>query len=150
MRHDIGGISAKNSGLKLSPQRGILLVDVNEISGQIVDAAIKVHSVLGPGLLESTYEGCLLFELHKRGLNAVSQVELPVRYEEVRIDVGYRIDIVVEGAIILELKSVDKIHPIYRAQLLSYLKLSDKKLGLLLNFNVMLMKDGIERIVNNL
>ena len=125
-------------------------MEINELSGQIVDAAIKVHSALGPGLLESSYEACLLFELHKRGLKAVSQVELPVHYEGVKIDVGYRLDLVVEDLIILELKATDQIHPIHRAQLLSYLKLSDKKLGLLLNFNVVLMKDGIERIVNNL
>lgn len=125
-------------------------MDINEISGEIVDAAIKVHSALGPGLLESAYEACMLFELHKRGLKAASQVELPVLYEEVKIDVGYRIDLLVEDSIVLELKSVEKINPLHRAQLLSYLKLSNKKLGLLLNFNVVLMKDGIERIANNL
>lgn len=122
----------------------------NELSGQIVDAAIKVHTALGPGLLESAYEACLLFELHKRGIKATSQVELPIQYEAVVIDVGYRLDILVEESVIVELKSVDKVMPIHRAQLLSYLKLSDKRLGLLLNFNVVLMKDGIERIVNNL
>lgn len=122
----------------------------NELSGQIVDAAIKVHTALGPELLESAYEACLLFEIHKRGIKAASQVELPIRYESVTIDAGYRLDILVEESIIVELKSVDKVMPIHRAQLLSYLKLSDKRLGLLLNFNVTLLKDGIERIVNNL
>jgi GxxExxY protein len=125
-------------------------VDINEISGQIVDAAMKVHSVLGPGLLESAYEACLLFELHKRGLNAVSQLQLPIVYESVKIDVGYRIDVLVEDAVIAELKSVGEIVPIHRAQLLSYLKLSGKKLGLLINFNTVHLKDGITRMVNNL
>lgn len=125
-------------------------MEINQISGQVVDAAIKVHSVLGPGLLESAYEGCLLFELHKRGLKAVSQIELPVKYEAVTIDVGYRLDIVVENAVVLELKAVESVLPIHQAQLLSYLKLSDTRLGLLLNFNVVKMKDGITRLVNNL
>ncbi len=124
-------------------------MDLNEISGQIIDAAMKVHSALGAGLLESAYEACLLYELHKRGLQAVSQVQLPVVYETVKIDVGYRIDILVEDAVIVELKSVAEIIPIHRAQLLSYLKLGKKKLGLLLNFNVVHLKDGITRMVNN-
>jgi GxxExxY protein len=125
-------------------------MDINEISGQIIDAAMKVHSALGAGLLESAYEACLLYELHKRGLKATSQVQLPVVYESVKIDVGYRIDILVEDAVIVELKSVAEIVPIHRAQLLSYLKLGKKKLGLLLNFNVVHLKDGITRMVNNL
>jgi GxxExxY protein len=125
-------------------------MDLNEISRQIIDAAMKVHSALGAGLLESAYEACLLYELHKRGLRAVSQVQLPVVYETVKIDVGYRIDILVEDAVIVELKSVAEIIPIHRAQLLSYLKLGKKKLGLLINFNVVHLKDGITRMVNNL
>ena len=125
-------------------------MDINQISGQIVDAAMKVHSALGPGLLESAYEACLLFELHKRGLKAVSQVELPVVYEDVRIDVGYRLDILVEGQVIVELKAVAEIAPIHQAQLLSYLKLSGRKLGLLINFNVVHLKDGITRLTNRL
>jgi len=124
--------------------------ELNGNSAQIVDAAIKVHTVLGPGLLESAYEGCLLFELHKRGLVAVNQVELPVKYESATIDVGYRIDVLVEDSIILELKSVETVLSIHQAQLLSYLKLSDKRLGLLLNFNVERMRDGITRLANNL
>lgn len=125
-------------------------MEINQISGQIVDAAIKVHSALGPGLLESAYEACLLFELHKRGLKATNQTPLPLVYESVRIDVGYRLDLLVEDAVIVELKSVGEVLPIHHAQLLSYLKLSGKKLGLLINFNTVLLKDGIVRLVNNL
>ncbi|HVO24139.1 MAG TPA: GxxExxY protein [Candidatus Margulisiibacteriota bacterium] len=123
---------------------------VNEVSGQIVDAAMKVHSVLGPGLLESAYEGCLLHELRTRGLDARSQVVLPVVYQGVHIEVGYRIDLLVEDAVVVELKSVDQVHPIHQAQLLSYLKLSGKKVGLLINFNVLHLRDGITRMVNAL
>ncbi len=125
-------------------------MEPNEISGQIVDAAMKVHSALGPGLLESAYEACLLFELHQRGLTARSQVELPVVYGNVRIDVGYRIDLLVEEEVIVELKAVDQVLAIHEAQLLSYLKLSGKQLGLLINFNVTRLKDGIKRMVNGL
>ena len=122
----------------------------NEVSGQIVDAAMKVHSALGPGLLESAYEGCLAHELRKRGLKVAVQVALPVVYEGVNIDVGYRIDLLVEDLVIVELKSVDKLAPIHEAQLLTYLKLSGKRLGLLMNFNVVHLKDGIKRMVNRL
>ena len=122
-------------------------MELNEITGQIIDAGMKVHSALGPGLLESAYETCLLFELHKRGLIAQSQVELPLVYEDVKLDAGYRIDILVENSVIVELKSVEKILPIHEAQLLSYLKLSEKKVGLLLNFNVTRFKNGIKRFV---
>jgi GxxExxY protein len=125
-------------------------MDLNEISGQIVDAAMKVHSALGLGLLESAYEACLLYELRKRGLKTENQVELPVVYDNVRIDVGYRLDLLVEDAVIVELKSVSEIAPIHKAQLLSYLKLSGKKLGLLINFNVIHLKEGIVRMVNRL
>jgi GxxExxY protein len=125
-------------------------VEINEISGQVIDAAMKVHSALGPGLLESAYEACLVFELNRRGLKALTQVELPVVYESVRIDVGYRLDILVEDAVIVELKSVEKLLPIHQAQLLSYLKLSGKRLGLLINFNTVHLKHGITRLVNNL
>jgi GxxExxY protein len=125
-------------------------MELNEISGQVVDAAMKVHTVLGPVLLESAYEACPLFELHKRGLRAKSQVELPVIYEDVKIDVGYRMDLLVEDQVIVELKAIEKVLPIHEAQLLSYLKLSGTKLGLLINFNVERLKDGIKRMVNNL
>ncbi len=109
---------------------------------------MKVHSALGPGLLESAYEACLKYELIKRGFLVECQLLLPIFYDDVRIDAGYRIDILVENKIILELKSVDKIIPIHEAQLLSYLKLSNKQVGLLLNFNVLHLKDGITRVVN--
>ena len=124
--------------------------DPNAVSGDIVDAAIKVHRELGPGLLESTYEACLSYELRKRGLEVRSQVGLPVVYEEVELEVGYRIDLLVEGLVIVELKSVVSLEPIHEAQLLSYLKLSGLKVGLLLNFNVRMMKRGIKRLVNGL
>jgi GxxExxY protein len=123
-------------------------MELNDVTGQIVDAAIKVHSALDPGLLESTYEACLMYELVKRGLPTRSQVTLPVRYEDVVIEVGYRIDLLVMDEVILELKSIDAIAPIHRAQLLSYLKLSAKKIGLLINFNVPRLKDGIVRLAN--
>ena len=125
-------------------------MQVNEITGQVVDAAIKVHRALGPGLLESAYEACLMYELRTRGLQAASQVPLPIVYEEVHLDVGYHMDIVVEGMVLVELKSVETISPIHKAQLISYLKLSGHKAGLLINFNVELLKDGITRMVNNL
>lgn len=123
---------------------------LEHLTGKIIDAAMKVHSALGPGLLESAYEACLLFELHRRDIRAASQVELPVVYENVRIDAGYRIDLLVEEAVIVELKSVEKILPIHQAQLLSYLKLSGKTVGLLINFNVVHLRDGIKRMVNDL
>ncbi|NLE39496.1 MAG: GxxExxY protein [Pirellulaceae bacterium] len=119
-----------------------------KLTGRIIDAAMKVHSVLGPGLLESAYEACLLFELHRRDLRAVSQVELPIVYEGVKVNAGYRIDILVEDVVVLELKSVETISPIHQAQLLSYLKLSKKPVGLLMNFNVLHLKDGLKRMVN--
>jgi GxxExxY protein len=126
------------------------MTDINQISAQIVDAAMKVHSALGPGLLESAYEGCLIHELRKRGLKALSQVLLPVVYEDVQIDVGYRIDLLIEDSVIIELKSIEKLAPIHEAQLLTYLKLSGIKVGLLMNFNVLHLKNGLKRMVNNL
>jgi GxxExxY protein len=122
----------------------------NEVSGQIVDSAMRVHSRLGPGLLESVYQACLAYEVRKRGLDVVSQTALPVVYDEVRIDIGYRLDLIVEDLVIVEIKAVEAIHPTHKAQLLSYLRLSGRKLGLLLNFNVEHLKDGIFRVVNNL
>lgn len=121
---------------------------LNEISGQVVDAAIKVHSALGPGLLESAYQGCLQFELNRRGFKTLSQVEMPVQYDGCQIDLGYRLDLVVEELIVIEIKAVEKLLPIHSAQLLSYLKLSGKPLGLLINFHVERLKDGIRRLAN--
>ena len=123
---------------------------INQISGEIIDAAMKVHTALGPGLLESAYEGCLKHELTKRGLKVLSQVTLPAIYDGVKIDVGYRIDLLVEDAVIVELKAVERLTPLNEAQLLSYLKLSGLKLGLLINFNVEHLKNGIKRIANGL
>ena len=125
-------------------------MDVNQVSGAIVNAAMKVHTALGPGLLESAYEACLLHELRQLGMKAEAQVSLPVAYDGVKIDVGYRIDLLVEDAVIVELKAVETLLPIHEAQLLSYLKLSGKRVGLLINFNVPHLKDGIRRMVNNL
>ncbi|MEI8164818.1 MAG: GxxExxY protein [Chloroflexales bacterium] len=125
-------------------------IELNQISGQIVDAAMKVHTALGPGLLESAYEACLRYELSSRGLTVRSQVPLPVVYRDVELEVGYRLDLLVEDAVIVELKAVAQIHPIHEAQLLSYLKLSGCKLGLLINFHVLHLKDGIKRMVNKL
>jgi GxxExxY protein len=122
---------------------------VDEISGQIVDAAIKVHSVLGPGLLESAYEACLAYELRKRGVRVLVQHPLPVVYDGLRLDVGYRLDMLVEEAVIVDLKAVTKTAPVHEAQLLSYLKLSDRRVGLLINFHVLHLRDGIRRLVNN-
>jgi len=124
--------------------------DINQISAEIIDAAMKVHTALGPGLLESAYEACLLHELRKRGLKVLSQVGLPVVYDEITIDVGYRFDLLVEDCVMVELKAIDKLAPIHAAQLLTYLKLSGIKVGLLINFNVLHLKDGLKRMVNKL
>ncbi|RJP36256.1 MAG: GxxExxY protein [Phycisphaerales bacterium] len=125
-------------------------MDINDISGAIVDSAVKVHRALGPGLLESAYQGCLVYELHKRGHKVEAQKVLPVWYDGVKIDVGYRLDLLVDDAVIVELKAVSELEPIHEAQILTYLKLSGKKLGLLMNFNVPLMKEGIKRMANKL
>jgi GxxExxY protein len=123
-------------------------MEINQITGQIIDSAIKVHTVLGPGLLESAYEACLAYELHKRGVTAAKQLALPIEYDGVLIDAGYRIDLLVENRVIVELKAVEKMNPIFEAQLLSYLRLSNLQVGLLINFHVLRLKDGIKRIVN--
>jgi len=122
----------------------------NELSRIVFDSALKVHQNLGPGLLESAYEECLYYELKKTGLDVQKQKALPLVYEEVKLDVGYRIDIIIENKLIIEVKSVEAINDVHFAQLLTYLKLTDCKLGLLINFNVTLIKNGIKRVVNNL
>ncbi len=122
--------------------------ELNQITGEIVDSAFKVHVALGPGLLESAYEACLVYEIRKRGFGVETQVGLPIRYEEVELEVGYRIDILVESCVVVELKAVEEVTRIHEAQLLSYLKMSGNKVGLLLNFNVPKFKDGIKRLVN--
>jgi GxxExxY protein len=121
---------------------------INEITGVIVNSAMKVHSVLGPGLLESAYQDCLAYELRSRGLEVAVQVPLPVVYQNQRVEVGYRIDLAVESRVIVEVKSVDAIHPIHEAQLLSYMRLSGLRVGLLINFNVVHLKEGIKRMVD--
>ena len=125
-------------------------MDINQLSSKIIGGAIEVHKVLGPGLLESAYEKCLCHELKLRGLSFDNQKPLPLVFKGEEIDCGYRLDIVVGNAIILELKACEKIEPIHKAQLLTYLKLSGLTLGLILNFNVPAMQRGIVRIVNNL
>lgn len=122
----------------------------NELSKIVIGAAIKVHSELGPGLLESAYNECLYYELVIADLNVVKEKALPLVYHDVRLDCGYRVDLLVENKLILELKSVDALDDIHLAQVLTYLKLSDCKLGLLINFNTALLKHGIKRVVNNL
>jgi len=123
---------------------------IEEVAKQIVDAAIKVHRALGPGLLESAYQKCFAYELRQRGLRVECEVQLPLVYEGLSFDAGYRIDMLVEDLIIIENKAVDQVLPIHQAQLLTYLKLRDCRLGFLLNWNVTLMKNGIKRMVNNL
>ena len=122
----------------------------NDIAREIVDAAYRVHVALGPGLLESVYEAALTYELQKRGLQISRQVVLPIIYEAVRIDEGFRADLIVEDSVIVELKSVESVAPVHKKQLLTYLRLSGKKLGLLLNFGAVRIKQGITRIVNGL
>jgi GxxExxY protein len=122
----------------------------NEVAKIIVDAAFKIHTILGPGLLESAYEAVIAHELKKRGLRVERQVPLPIVYDGVRLDEGFRIDLIVEDLVIIELKSVEQIHPVHPKQLLTYLTLSNKRRGLLINFNSRLIKTGITRIVNGL
>lgn len=122
----------------------------NEISKIIVDCAFKIHTTLGPGLLESVYKAVLIYELEKRGLAVKFEQPIPVVYEEVKLDLGFRADIVVENRVVVETKSVEALAPVHAKQLLTYLRLMDKRLGLLINFNVDLIKDGIKRVVNGL
>ncbi|MEZ5345990.1 MAG: GxxExxY protein [Pyrinomonadaceae bacterium] len=123
-------------------------MELNDISEKIIGCAIQVHRILGPGLLESTYEICLVHELNKIGLKVEKQVALPIVYDGLKLDAGYQLDVLVEQCVIVELKSVERILPIHEAQLLTYLRLANKKLGLLINFNVGLLKHGIVRKVN--
>jgi GxxExxY protein len=119
----------------------------HEIANSVFDAAFALHRALGPGLLESTYEICLEYELAKRGHSVQRQVALPVVYETVRLDAGYRIDLLVDGAVIVEVKAVEALAPVHEAQILTYLRLSGKRLGFLINFNVALLKQGIKRMI---
>src|SRR3989454_1269449 len=122
----------------------------NEVAKQIVDAAYHVHTSLGPGLLESVYEVVLAYELENRGLHTVRQQVIPIVYHGTRIEMGFRADLIIEDKVIVEIKSVDAVAPVHKKQLLTHLRLADKRLGLLINFNVALIKDGITRIVNGL
>jgi len=122
----------------------------NQIATIIVDAALRIHRTLGPGLLESVYQAALDYELQKRGLRIAQQVGLPVHYEEVKLELGFRVDLIVNEKVIMEIKSIEAFVPVHRKQLLTYLRLMDLRLGLLINFNVELIKDGIQRVVNRL
>jgi GxxExxY protein len=122
-------------------------LEINQITEAIIGAAMKVHSALGPGLLEKAYEVCLAHELRKNGFDVKTQVELPVIYDEVRVELGYRIDLLVNDCVVVELKCAEKIIPVYEAQVISYLKLSKKRVGLLINFHVRHLRDGIKRFI---
>lgn len=122
----------------------------NEVAKLIVDAAYHIHVKLGPGLLESVYESVLAYELRKRGLSVVRQQPIPVVYDDLHFDEGFRADLIVNDLVIIELKSVEKVHPVHKKQLLTYLRLADRRLGLLINFGEALIKDGISRIANNM
>jgi GxxExxY protein len=122
--------------------------ELNKITEAIIGAAIDVHKALGPGLLESAYIACLVYELIQRGYKAPTEVPLPLIYKEVKLDSGYRLDIFVNDKVIIEVKSVDRLAPIHDAQIISYLKIANCKVGLLINFNVKMVKDGIKRFVN--
>ena len=128
----------------------ILPMNENELSRVIVDAAFKIHTTLGPGLLESVYEAVLAYELEHRGLTIIRQQAIPVIYDQVKLELGFRADIIVNNKVVLEVKSAETIAPVHAKQLRTYLKLMDLKLGLLINFNVNLIKEGITRVVNNL
>ena len=123
---------------------------INDCTGHVVDAAMRVHSALGPGLLESAYQACLAHELRKRGLQVLVQIPVPIIYDGVSIELAYRLDLLVDDIVIVELKTVTKLLPIHEAQLLSYLRLGRKPVGLLINFHMMHLRDGIKRMVNGL
>ena len=128
-------------------ERAVIPEETERIAKAVIDAAFAVHKALGPGLLESVYEVCLCHELSKRGIAFRSQVTLPVTYDGVRLDAGLRLDVLAAEAVVVELKAVEKHNPLFEAQLLTYLKLTGHRLGLLINFNVALLKDGIKRMV---
>ena len=121
--------------------------EIERVASAVVDAAFKVHTRLGPGLLESAYRAVLVYELRKRGFEVKGEVPLPIAYDEVTLDVGYRLDLLVNGCVLIEVKAVEKLHPVHDAQLLTYLKLTGIRLGFLINFNTKLIKDGLKRIV---
>ncbi len=122
----------------------------NEISRIVFNCALKVHKTLGPGLLENAYEECLFYELKQEGLNVIKQKALPLIYNDIKLEVGYRVDLLIENKVVLEIKAVESLNDIHLAQILTYLKLTNCKLGMLINFNVTLIKNGIRRVVNKL
>jgi GxxExxY protein len=122
-------------------------MEINQITEIIIGCSIKVHKYLGPGLLESAYEECLVYELGKAGLKVERQKPVPVTYEEIKLEYGYRIDVLVENQVVIELKTVDQINPVHVAQILTYLKFAEKRIGLLINFNVILLKHGLKRYI---
>ena len=162
MRRDDGGVTGRMDSVVPgdSPQRAqgalrhaemdLTVDEINERTGEIIDAAMKVHTFLGPGLLESSYELCLAHEIRLRGLGVSTQYPIRLDYEDLRVDVAYRADMLVDNAIIVELKAVEKVAPIHEAQLLSYLRLTGFRVGLLINFHELKLKDGIRRRVHNL
>jgi GxxExxY protein len=125
------------------------MLEANDITERVIGAAIEVHRHLGPGLLESAYEECLCYELSRSRLNFERQVPLPVEYKGLRLDCAYRLDLLIEGAVVLELKAIEEVLPIHKAQVLTYLRAAQKQVGLLINFNVEVLKNGISRIVND-
>jgi GxxExxY protein len=122
---------------------------INNLTGEIIDAAIKIHKVLGPGLFESVYEEVLAYELTKRRIIVERQVVIPVHYEEIKMDVGFRADLLVDKEVIVEIKSVETVKPVHKKQVITYLRLTNNQIGLLINFNEQLLKDGITRLYNN-
>jgi GxxExxY protein len=146
-RHRTGLFTSGKKHLMAAPT-AIATPRVNRITGAVIGAAMKVHSHLGPGLLESAYEACLVHELRKQGFAVAQQVGLPVIYDGEKIDLGYRIDLIVNDLVIVEIKSVEAIHPVHQAQLLSYMRLSGRSIGLFINFHVAHLRDGIQRMVD--
>ena len=141
-----GLMGRKSLNQLVHSEAGVAQTGINVLTGEIVDAGLKVHRTLGPGLLESVYEHCLAYEFEMRGIAARRQVALPIVYDGVRLDAGYRLDMVVEDAVILEIKAVDELTRLHEAQILTYLKLSGYRLGFLMNFNVPLFKRGLKRM----
>jgi GxxExxY protein len=121
--------------------------EIERVASAVVDSAFKVHSRLGPGLLESAYRAIMIYELRKRGFDVQFEVPVPIVYDDVKLDAGYRLDLLVNGCVIVEIKAVEKLHPVHEAQLLTYLKLTGIRLGFLINFNTKLIKDGLKRMV---
>ncbi len=143
-------ISRKDAKERKGKPHPSFVMHPNEVARQIVDAAYKIHTTLGPGLLESVYEAVMAFELKKRGLSFLRQHPIPVVYESVHLEEGFWADFIVEGLVIIELKAIEAVAPVHKKQTLTYMRLAEKPLGLLINFNVALIKEGITRLVNNL